>query len=124
MTKRKPKPRGKPFTGKDDPRSNPNGRPTKARETAKTFSECFIKLMHKEVVANTGGGQTVVAPNYEHFIGEMIQAGIKGGTGTQARKLVLSLKAIPLVVIVSAVSCGAPNSTIYTKLRRTPMSLR
>ena len=28
----------------------------------------------------------------------------------------------PLVVIVSAVSCGAPNSTIYTKLRRTPMS--
>src|SRR5208337_4519352 len=34
-----------------------------------------------------------------------------------------SLQAIPLVVIVSAVSCGAPNSTIYTKLQRTPMSL-
>src|SRR5271166_3806241 len=35
----------------------------------------------------------------------------------------LSLQAIPRVVIVSAVSCGAPNSTISTKLRRTPMSL-
>ena len=35
----------------------------------------------------------------------------------------LSLQAIPLVFIVSAVSCGAPNRTIYTKLRRTQMSL-
>ena len=89
------KPRGKPFTGKGDPRNNLKGRPTKARETAKSFAECFVKLMNKEVSASIGvGGETVVRPNYEHFLSEMIKAGIKGtGAGTSARKLVLDFMA-------------------------------
>ncbi len=76
--KRKKKPRGRAFVGGIDARRNPNGRPTKASDTAKTFSECFIKLMNKEVAAQVGS-EMVVRPNYEHFIGEMIKAGIKGG---------------------------------------------
>ena len=86
--KYKEKPRGKPFLKGADPRREGNGRPTKARETAKTFSECFINLMNKEVAA-TEGGQAVLKPNYEHFLSEMIKAGIKGAAGTPARKLVL-----------------------------------
>src|SRR5271157_2304917 len=35
----------------------------------------------------------------------------------------LSLQAIPLVVIVSAVSCGRQTARFYTKLRCTSMSL-
>ena len=81
--KRKRKPGGRPYP--KGVSGNPNGRPTKAREAAKTFSECFIKLMNKEVAAQVGS-EMVVRPNYEHFIGEMIKAGIKGGTGTPARK--------------------------------------
>ena len=89
VTKRKPKPRGKPFTGKDDPRNNPNGRPTKARETAKSFAECFVATMHKEVEA-LENGQPIKATNYELFVKQMVNAGIKGtSTGTPARKLVL-----------------------------------
>ena len=84
VTKRKPKPRGKPFVAGGDDRRNP----TKARDTVKTFSECFIAAMNKEVDALVDG-QPTRAPRYELFIGQMIRAGIKGGTGTQARKLVL-----------------------------------
>ena len=68
-------PSGKPFS--KGVSGNPNGRPTKAREAAKTFSECFIKLMNKEVAAQVGS-EMVVRPNYEHFIGEMIKAGHQG----------------------------------------------
>ena len=84
--RKRTKPSGKPFP--KGVSGNPNGRPTKAREAAKTFSECFIAAMNKEVDALVDG-QPTRAPRYELFIGQMIQAGIKGGTGTQARKLVL-----------------------------------
>ena len=52
----------------------------------KTINERFLALMFKEVAANVGG-QTIVAPQYELFLGEMIKAGIRGNTS--ARRLVV-----------------------------------
>ena len=52
----------------------------------KTINERFLALMFKEVEA-TIGGQHVVAPQYELFLGEMIKAGIRGNTS--ARRLVV-----------------------------------
>ena len=89
VTKKK-KPRGKPFPKgvSGNPTGNPPGL-VKARETAKSFSQCFIALMNKEVEA-TEDGKKIKAPTYELFVKQMISAGIKGtSTGTPARKLVL-----------------------------------
>jgi hypothetical protein len=96
--KEKKKPRGKPFP--KGVSGNPKGNPeslAKAREAARnanrTFAEQFLKEMHREVPA-IENGVPIKAKNYKLFVQQMIAAGIKGGTGTQARKLVLEFLAL------------------------------
>jgi hypothetical protein len=89
VTPLKKKPRGKPFPKGVSP--NPGGVPNEKKRYAnanKTFAEQFLKEMFREVEA-LENGVPIKAPNYAIFIRQMINAGIKGGTGTQARKLVL-----------------------------------
>ena len=91
---KKKKPRGKPFPKgvSGNPTGNPPGL-VKARAASRTFSQCFIALMNKEVEA-TEDGKKIKAPTYELFVKQMINAGIKGtSTGTPARKLVLEFMA-------------------------------
>ena len=64
-----------------------------ARNANRTFAEQFLKEMHREVPA-IENGVPIKAKNYKLFIQQMIAAGIKGGTGTQARKLVLEFLAL------------------------------
>jgi hypothetical protein len=81
--KKKRKPRGKPFPKgvSGNPTGNPPGK-VKAALANRTFNDCFVAAMLKEVDA-LENGQPIKATNYELFIKQMINAGIKGGTGTQ-----------------------------------------
>ena len=78
-TKKKLKPRGRPFPKGQS--GNPKGRPL-GEIVGNRFAAEMLKVVPAQV-----GGKTIEAPQYELFIMQMIQAGIKGNT--PARKLVL-----------------------------------
>ena len=77
--KKKLKPRGRPFPKGQS--GNPKGRPL-GEIVGNRFAQEMLKVVPAQV-----GGKTIEAPQYQLFIMQMIQAGIKGNT--PARKLVL-----------------------------------
>ena len=83
---RKLKKRGKPFAKGSDERRNVDGKPKKASEANFEFNQHFIGEMFREVQASIDG-KPIIAPRYQLFIKQMIEAGIKGNTS--ARKLVM-----------------------------------
>ena len=78
-TKKKLKPRGRPFPKGQS--GNPKGRPL-GEVVGNRFAQEMLKVVPAQI-----GGKMVEAPQYELFIRQMIQEGIKGNA--PARKQVL-----------------------------------
>ena len=82
--KQKKKPRGRPFP--KGVSGNPHGNRHLGAIVGSRFAQEMLKVVPAQI-----GGKMVEAPQYELFIMQMIQAGIKGNT--PARKLVLEFMA-------------------------------